>query len=175
MEKSLFKLYLLTIDSCIVKKGSEDLKITHVKIRNYRNLRDIDIGLAETVAIIGENNSGKSNFLKAITLPFLTDDNTYISIINIFEDESPIKQEDKIFVKSIDYIKGMEGEKCLFILTNDLATYLFNDNNTEANKTKNKLYVALTRSLNELSIYILKEVENKYTKKRIQDFFERYL
>lgn len=79
MEKSLFKLYLLTIDSCIVKKESEDLKITHVKIRNYRNLRDIDIGLAETVAIIGENNSGKSNFLKAITLPFLTDDNTHIS------------------------------------------------------------------------------------------------
>lgn len=79
MEKSLFKLYLLTIDSCIVKKGSEDLKIIHVKIRNYRNLRDIDIGLAETVAIIGENNSGKSNFLKAITLPFLTDDNTHIS------------------------------------------------------------------------------------------------
>jgi len=79
LEKSLFKLYLLTIDSCIVKKGSEDLKITHVKIRNYRNLRDIDIGLAETVAIIGENNSGKSNFLKAITLPFLTDDNTHIS------------------------------------------------------------------------------------------------
>lgn len=79
MEKSLFKLYLLTIESCIVKKGSEDLKITHVKIRNYRNLRDIDIGLAETVAIIGENNSGKSNFLKAITLPFLTDDNTHIS------------------------------------------------------------------------------------------------
>ena len=69
----------------------------------------------------------------------------------------------------------MEGEKCLFVHTNDVAAYLFNDNNTEANKTKNKLYVALTRSLNELSIYILKEVENKYTKKRIQDFFERYL
>lgn len=103
------------------------------------------------------------------------DSRRYGIIINIFEDESPIKQEDKIFVKSIDYIKGMEGEKCLFILTNDLAAYLFNDNNTEANKTKNKLYVALTRSLNELSIYILKEVENKYTKKRIQDFFERYL
>ena len=102
------------------------------------------------------------------------DSKRYGIIINIFEDESPIKQEDKIFVKSIDYIKGMEGEKCLFILTNDLAAYLFNDNNTEANKTKNKLYVALTRSLNELSIYILKEVENKYTKKRIQDFFERY-
>lgn len=56
----------------------------------------------------------------------------------------------------------------------ELAAHLFN-NNTETNKTKNKLYVALTRSLNELSIYILKEVEDKYTKKRIQDFFERYL
>ena len=67
----------------------------------------------------------------------------------------------------------MDGETCLFILTNDLVAYLFNDNNTEANKPKNKLYVALTRLLNELSIY--KEVENKYTKKRIQDFFERYL
>ena len=102
------------------------------------------------------------------------DSRRYGIIINIFEDESPIKQEDKIFVKSIDYIKGMEGEKCLFILTNDLAAYLFDDN-TEMNKTKNKLYVALTRSLNELSMYILKEVENKYTKKRIQDSFEGYL
>lgn len=55
------------------------MKITHVKVYNYRNLRNIDIGLAETIAIIGENNSGKSNFLKAITLPFLTDDNTHIS------------------------------------------------------------------------------------------------
>lgn len=29
-----------------------------IKICNYGNLRNIDIGLAETVAIIGENNSG---------------------------------------------------------------------------------------------------------------------
>ena len=102
------------------------------------------------------------------------DSRRYGIIINIFEDEGPIKQEDKIFVKSIDYIKGMEVEKCLFILTNDLAAHLFNDN-TKTNKTKNKLYVALTRSLDELSIYILKDVEDKYTKKRIQEFFEGYL
>ena len=55
------------------------MKITHVKICNYRNLKKVDIGLSETVAIIGGNNSGKSNFLKAITLPFLTDDNTHTS------------------------------------------------------------------------------------------------
>ena len=37
---------------------SEELKITHVKICNYRNLRNIDIGLAETVAVVGGSNSG---------------------------------------------------------------------------------------------------------------------
>ena len=77
-------------------------------------------------------------------------------------------------MKSIDYIKGMEGERCLFILTNDLAEYLFNTN-TEANKTKNKLYVAITRSSNDLSIYILKDVEERYTKQKIQMFFEKYI
>ena len=60
-------------------KEGEEVKITHVKIHNYRNLRSVDIELSDTVVIIGENNSGKSNFLKAITLPFLTDDNTHTS------------------------------------------------------------------------------------------------
>ena len=67
------------------------MKITHVKICNYRNLRNIDIGLAETVAIIGENNSGKRNFLKAITLLFLTDDNTHTSKKLSWTDINPYK------------------------------------------------------------------------------------
>lgn len=50
------------------------LKITRLIIKNYRNLRDIDIHLSDTVALIGENNSGKSNLLRAVTLPFLTDE-----------------------------------------------------------------------------------------------------
>lgn len=50
------------------------MKISRLIIKNYRNLRGIDIHLSDTVALIGENNSGKSNFLKAITLPFLTDE-----------------------------------------------------------------------------------------------------
>ena len=30
------------------------MKIAHVKICNYRNLKDIDIGLSDTVAVIGK-------------------------------------------------------------------------------------------------------------------------
>lgn len=46
-------------------------------IKNYRNLKDIDIHLNGTVALIGENNSGKSNLLRAVTFPFLTDETGY--------------------------------------------------------------------------------------------------
>ena len=37
------------------------LKISRLIINNYRNLRNIDIHINDTVALIGENNSGKSN------------------------------------------------------------------------------------------------------------------
>ena len=50
------------------------MKISRLIIKNYRNLKDIDICLGETVVLIGENNSGKSNLLRAVTLPFLTDE-----------------------------------------------------------------------------------------------------
>lgn len=43
-------------------------------IKNYRNLKEVDIHLTDTVAIIGENNSGKTNLLKAITFPFLSEE-----------------------------------------------------------------------------------------------------
>ncbi|MCH5210174.1 MAG: AAA family ATPase [Oscillospiraceae bacterium] len=50
------------------------MKISRLIIKNYRNLKDIDIHLNDTVALIGENNSGKSNLLRAVTLPFLADE-----------------------------------------------------------------------------------------------------
>lgn len=50
------------------------LKISHLIIQNYRNLKSIDVSLGEIVTLIGENNSGKSNFLRAVTLPFLPDE-----------------------------------------------------------------------------------------------------
>ncbi|MGE6489757.1 ATP-dependent nuclease [Paenisporosarcina sp. NPDC076898] len=47
------------------------MKISKVKVKNYRNIEDIDIDLNRLVIFIGDNNSGKSNLLKAITFPFL--------------------------------------------------------------------------------------------------------
>jgi putative ATP-dependent endonuclease of OLD family len=48
------------------------LIISKAHIVGYRNLKDINIEFNRLVVFIGENNSGKSNLLKAITLPFVS-------------------------------------------------------------------------------------------------------
>lgn len=74
-------------------------------------------------------------------------------------------------VHSIESIKGLEAKRCLFILTTDLAPYLFREK-TDDNKTSHLLYVALTRSLDHLSILVTKEVEDKYSRTYIKRFFK---
>ncbi len=84
--------------------------------------------------------------------------------------ESP--RVDGIIVNSIDSIKGLEGNDCLFILTTDLAPYLFFEK-TEQNKMVNYLYVALTRSRRELCFLVTTEVEERYSRDTIKTFFKR--
>ena len=45
------------------------MRISRVKVSNYRNLKKVDVELGNIVTLVGENNSGKSNFLKAISIP----------------------------------------------------------------------------------------------------------
>ncbi len=71
-----------------------------------------------------------------------------------------------IVVRSIEIVKGLEAERCLFILTADLAPYLLQEK-TDDNKMKHLLYVALTRSSDSLTILITRNVEEKYGRQRI--------
>lgn len=50
------------------------MKISKLKVQNYRNLNNVNIELNRVVVFIGDNNSGKSNLLRAITLPFMNDE-----------------------------------------------------------------------------------------------------
>lgn len=50
------------------------MRISRVQIDNYRNLRHVDVELDGVTALIGENNSGKSNFLRALSIPLSSDD-----------------------------------------------------------------------------------------------------
>ncbi|EAF0862235.1 hypothetical protein CFF26_03550 [Listeria monocytogenes] len=53
------------------------MKISNLLIENYRNIEKIDIQLENITTFIGSNNSGKSNILHAVTLPFLSNDVGY--------------------------------------------------------------------------------------------------
>jgi len=47
------------------------MKILYVKSSNYRNLSDLEVNLHETINfIVGENNLGKSNFLRLLNVVF---------------------------------------------------------------------------------------------------------
>ena len=50
------------------------MKICRVIIHNFRNIKHVDVNIEDIVAIIGSNNSGKTNFLKALSLPLMLDD-----------------------------------------------------------------------------------------------------
>ncbi len=63
-------------------------------------------------------------------------------------------------VDSIDAIKGLEGYNCLFIISTELAPYLFKKV-VDHNKMMNYLYVGLTRSKRDLTIMVTTEVEKK--------------
>lgn len=46
------------------------MKLTRIKIENFRNFRKIDVELAGNVVVVGENSVGKSNLLYALRLIF---------------------------------------------------------------------------------------------------------
>lgn len=90
----------------------------------------------------------------------------YARIADALEHMSPSCSR-RVSISSIEAVKGLEHDRCLFVLTTDLAPYLMGEK-TEDNKTKHLLYVALTRSLDDLSILVTREVERHYTRDRIE-------
>lgn len=61
------------------------MRLRRVSIRNFRNLRRVDVYPRETTVIIGENNAGKSNLLLALRL--LLDPQAERLRLNLSEDD----------------------------------------------------------------------------------------
>ncbi|MBE5970364.1 MAG: DUF2813 domain-containing protein [Erysipelotrichaceae bacterium] len=95
--------------------------IDEIRIKNFRSLEDVDVKLGEINILIGQNNSGKSNFLKAIEVAF--NGSRIISEEDIFinEDERLSKSKEAI----IDLkIKPSNGNKYF----DDFWTGVFTEN-----------------------------------------------
>lgn len=64
------------------------MKLTELSITNYRALRDVTIPLSRCGCLIGENNSGKSSFLQALSLFF---SGTKLAASHFFDEFKPIR------------------------------------------------------------------------------------
>jgi len=47
-----------------------EMKIQRIEIKNYRSLNDLTVYPEDILALVGRNNSGKSNLIKALELFF---------------------------------------------------------------------------------------------------------
>ncbi|QDW50026.1 ATP-dependent nuclease [Burkholderia sp. KBS0801] len=75
--------------------------IQRVKIKNFRSLTDVEINLKDYTAVVGLNDSGKSNFLRALNLFF--NDQTDVGSALLFEKD--FSQQAKIIGKKARQIE----------------------------------------------------------------------
>lgn len=76
------------------------MRISRARIDNYRNLRHVDVELGNIVALIGENNSGKSNFLRALSIPLSSDDTGTTKRLSWFDINKDAKKQYYEFMKA---------------------------------------------------------------------------
>ncbi len=112
---------------------------------------------------------GEKGAIQSFTKHFgiTLENNEYAKLINDLKIEN---KEKKLKVKSIDKIKGLENELCMFIMDNTMLEYLFGKKQ-ETNKEMMRLYVALTRSKSDLILVIDKLSIKKFTDKQIEKGF----
>lgn len=104
--------------------------ISKVKIHNFRNFKDIDVDLSHKQVIIGENNVGKTNFIRAIQLildPKLSDEDRYLNESDFYEGlispmEIGIEVLVSIDIKGFDHNKMLLATLCDATLKDDPAT-----------------------------------------------------
>ncbi|WP_373893831.1 AAA family ATPase [Virgibacillus sp. CBA3643] len=95
--------------------------ISKVEISNFRNFKDTIVDLSHKQVVIGENNIGKTNFLRAIQLildPKLSDEDRNLIETDFFEGlDSPMENGNEIEI-SIN-IRGFEHNKMLLSTLSD--------------------------------------------------------
>ncbi len=93
----------------------KSLYISRVFIKNFRNFKNIDVNLDHKQVIIGENNVGKTNFLKALQLildPTLSDEERMLEESDFFDGiENPMENDEtieiQIFISNYEHLKNV--------------------------------------------------------------------
>ena len=88
----------------------DSLYISRVVIKNYRNFKNLDVDLQHKSVIVGENNVGKTNFIKALQLildPTLSDEDRMLSESDFNDSlDNPMDNDQEILIQI--YISNTE-------------------------------------------------------------------
>lgn len=96
----------------------QSLYISRVEIKNFRNFKNVDVRLGHKQVIIGENNIGKTNFIKALQLildPTLSDEDRRLDESD-FNDTlvNPMENEEEIEISI--YISNYKNNKVILAM-----------------------------------------------------------
>ena len=109
----------------------DGLYISRVVIKNYRNFKNLDVELQHKSVIVGENNVGKTNFIKALQLildPTLSDEDRMLSESDFNDSlEDPMENDQEILIQI--YISNYRNNIAVMTMLSD-ATVL-DDNGNE--------------------------------------------
>lgn len=87
-----------------------NIHISRVQIKNFRNFKNISVRLSHKQVLIGENGTGKTNFLRAIQLildPNLSDSDRHLSVSDFHDGiEEPMKNGE--IIEIVIEIQGFE-------------------------------------------------------------------
>ncbi len=106
----------------------KSLFISRVVIKNFRNFKNVDVCLGHKQIIIGENNVGKTNFLRALQLvldPTLSDEDRMLQESD-FNDyiKNPMENKEEILIEI--YIDNYDQNKTILAVFQD-ATVMTED------------------------------------------------
>lgn len=108
----------------------DSLYISRVVIKNYRNFKDLDVNLQHKSVIVGENNIGKTNFIRALQLildPSLSDEDRMLSESDFNDSlENPMENNQEILIQT--YISNYRRNVAVMTMLSD-ATVLDDEGN----------------------------------------------
>lgn len=112
-------------------KGRGNMKslfISRVVIKNFRNFKNVDVCLGHKQIIIGENNVGKTNFLRALQLvldPTLSDEDRMLQESDFNDSiKNPMENKEEILIEI--YIDNYDQNKTILAVFQD-ATVMTED------------------------------------------------
>jgi len=101
------------------------VRLSRLKIRNFRNFRNLDVSLGPDLVIVGENGVGKSNLIHALRLlidPTLPDSARQLKDEDFWDGLSrPLKAADRITI-SVDLVDFDKDADQLAILSDHLVS-----------------------------------------------------